>query len=92
MKVEGYVLKVQRDFAEDATKEALYLMNLRKNRIKVFCRESDGALFVAYGRDGVAKSFFRMLRVDSETGAHKLVELPWDTEDLAFDLNDFVYL
>ena len=85
-------LVVKRDFTNDIRRSTLYLKRVRKSRIKVFCNEADGTLYIGYGDSGVAKSFYKVLKVDPATGRHQLFQLPFDTEDMAFDQRGYAYL
>jgi len=51
-----------------------------------------GLLYLIEGDAGVMKSTGRLLELDPATGRSRIIELPFDAEDLTFDLRGQVYL
>ncbi|MDD4891583.1 MAG: hypothetical protein PHU85_16815 [Phycisphaerae bacterium] len=87
-------LEVRRDFVKDALRDMAFTEPAGKTRLKVYANPVDGALFIGYGdrNAGVSKAFYRVTRVDPNTGRSEVLQTPFDTEDLAFDTQGFIYL
>ncbi|MCG3180890.1 MAG: hypothetical protein BIFFINMI_03253 [Phycisphaerae bacterium] len=88
---EGGVWKAERDFAVDARKAVYRLKPPDFSRQRMTVNPVDGKLYVMED-SGFSKSFYEMLQIDPDTGKVAPVELPFDTEDLCFDLDGRAYL
>ena len=82
---------VKRNFAEDAQKAVVRAKAPDFSRQRLFFNPRDRRLYVAEDR-GFGKSFCELVRIDPETGKTDLVPLPFDAEDMAFDLDGLAYL
>lgn len=82
-----------RDFSEEA------VANLGKSRLPVFWRQrlyanpKTGMLYIAEGHCGpLGKNFHEMVEINPAGGKPKLIQLPFDAEDLAFDADGYCYM
>jgi len=83
--------RLARAFAADAKKRVLRLKPPDFARQRLYVNPRTGRLSV--GEDlGFGKSFKELIEIDPETGRVRLIDLPFDTEDLAFDLQGRAYL
>jgi len=89
--VTDEALRLKRDFGRDARKAVVRTKPPDNNRQRLYVNPRRHVLYVAEDL-GSGKSFKELVRIDPETGRVRLVELPFDTEDLAFDLNGLAYL
>jgi hypothetical protein len=62
------------------------------DRQRLYVDPTAGTLYVAEGDCGVGKAFKKILRIDPNTGAVRVVRLPFSTEEIGFDLNGLIYL
>jgi NHL repeat-containing protein len=83
---------VQRDFAKDVKKTVVRTAPPRHGRSKVFCNPANGKLYVAESYTKEGKSFKDLIEVDPDTGSTRLVQIPFHSEDMAFDLDGHAYL
>ncbi len=85
-------LIVKRDFG----KEVLAAIKRTKppihSRQKMYVNPADGRLYIFEGQAGVAKSCKTLLSIDPVTGEIGELVLPFDAEDLAFDIRGMIYL
>ena len=82
---------VKRNFAEDVRKAVVRVKAPDFSRQRLYVNPKDQRLYVAEDR-GFGKSFCELVKIDPETGRISLVPLPFDAEDMAFDLNGLAYL
>lgn len=61
-------------------------------RQRLYVNPSDGMLWVMEGDTGVGKATFELLKIDPDTGRTATKRLPFATEEIAFDLNNLIYL
>jgi len=86
-------LQVQRDFGAEAARAVVRMQPPPNIRQRLHVNPVTGKLYVFEDvPGGVAKSSREMVEVDPETGKVKIVQLPFDAEDLCFDLNGRAYL
>lgn len=81
-----------RDFAHDAKKAVLRVNPPDFSRRRLYVNPANHRLYVADDMTGFGKSFLELIEVDPETGAIDTVPLPFDAEDIAFDLEGLAYL
>jgi len=80
-----------RDFASDVKRKIVRVKPAAFSRQRLYFNPKDEMLYV--GEDsGFGKSFNQMVRIDPDTGKIKLVDLPFDAEDMCFDVNGLAYL
>ncbi len=87
-------LEVRRDFAEDIARAVVRATPPIIQRQRLSVNPADGMLYVAEGDSGVMKSFKQLVEIapDSPSGRVRLVDLPFDAEDLCIDLDGKFYL
>jgi hypothetical protein len=84
-------LVVRRDFAREAEKDIVHLAHPAFFRQRLYVNPRTGKLYLAEDL-GFSKSFKSLVEIDPDTGKVAVVDLPFDAEDLAFDLNGLAYL
>ncbi len=85
-------LTLTRDFGEEAHKSVVRASPPRNARQRLYVNPKTGKLYVGEGDAFVYKSFKQLVEIDPNTGRIRLVELPFDAEDMCFDHNGFAYL
>ncbi|MEX0716052.1 MAG: hypothetical protein WD066_05670 [Planctomycetaceae bacterium] len=88
-------LVLKRDFAADAKKEILRPRPPKHERQRLYVNHANGRVYIGehlQPSPEASKSFDDLLEIDPETGAVELVDLPFDTEDLCFDIHGHAYL
>ncbi len=85
-------LTLARDFNNDVRRAAGRSRYPEYSRQRLFVNPADGSLYVGEGQAMVGKSFKDMIRVDPDTGKATIVNLPFDAEDMCFDINGLAYL
>ncbi|MBM4031252.1 MAG: hypothetical protein FJ291_05635 [Planctomycetes bacterium] len=81
----------RRSFAEDVKKEVVRVRPPDFGRQRLFFNPKDECLYVAEDR-GFGKSFCELVKIRPDTGEISLVQLPFDGEDMAFDLDGLIYM
>lgn len=81
-------LEVIRDFQREARREVLRTSAPGSNRQRLYCDPVRGVLYVGEG----GFHFQEALQVDPATGRIRLVQLPFDAEDMCFDADGLAYL
>jgi len=89
---KGGRLEVKRDFAKDVAGTVVRATPPIIQRQRLYLNPANGRLYVGEGDSGVMKSFKQLVEIDPASGKVKLVDLPFTTEDLAFDLDGMAYL
>jgi NHL repeat-containing protein len=80
------------DFAGTAHKKVVRLDPPSFSRSRLYVNPATGKLFVCEEQTGAGKSFYSVMRIDPRTGRIKEVRLPFDAEDIAFDINGLIYM
>ena len=80
-----------RDFNAEIAKQFTRAKPPDFGRQRLFVNPKDHKLYVAED-SSFGKSFKDMLQVDPETGKVRRVDMPFDAEDICFDINGLVYL
>jgi hypothetical protein len=80
------------DFAKVAHDKVLWLDPPQFARSRLAVNPVTGHLYVSEEQTGPGKSFYSVLRIDPPSGAIKEVKLPFDCEDLVFDIEGLAYL
>jgi len=83
--------RLKRSFAREARKRVVRLKPGDFSRERLYVNPGNRLLHLAEDL-GFGKSFKQMLQIDPETGRVKTLELPFDTEDIAFDMQGRAYL
>jgi hypothetical protein len=81
----------QRSFAADAKEAVVRLKPPDFARQRLYAHPRTGKLYVAED-SGFGKSFFQLIEIDPVSGKSKLVEMPFDAEDICFDSEGMIYL
>jgi DNA-binding beta-propeller fold protein YncE len=88
-------LKLVKSFQEAAKKQALRPVAPRHGRQRLYFNPATRKLYVGFHQDPAvihAKGFYKMTRIDPETGKLKFIHLPFDCEDMAFGPDGLAYL
>jgi len=92
---EGRRLVVKRDFMNEAKRKVTRLRGPRHARQRLFVNPKTGRVYVGEHHDPAVihvKSITELVSIDPDTGRVRLVSLPFDAEDLAFDVHGRAYL
>jgi len=88
----GKLVKV-RDFGDDVKKSLPRADPPFFGRQRLYVNPASGKLYVGEGnRTRFYKAFHQLIEVDPASGHSAIVELPFSTEDAAFDLDGFFYM
>ena len=86
-------LAVARDFAEDAEKTRPRQDPVVHHRSRIYADPKTGKIYIGEGDNSHnGKSFRDLIEIDPATGRQRIVQLPFDAEDMAFDMDGLVYL
>jgi hypothetical protein len=80
------------DFAKMAGKEVKRLDPPSFSRSRLYVNPADEQLYICEEQTGAGKSFYSVLRLNPETGQTREVKLPFDAEDMVFDVEGRAYL
>ncbi|MDD4889738.1 MAG: hypothetical protein PHU85_07380 [Phycisphaerae bacterium] len=83
--------QMQRDFGVDAKKAVAWLKPPDFARQRLCVNPKNEKLYV-FEDSGFSKSFYRMPEIDPKTGRVRIVEIPFDAEELCFDHQGWAYL
>jgi hypothetical protein len=93
LEVRGGKLKPVRDFAVDARASKLPLVDPTYYRQRLYVNHRTGRVYVAEGDDSaVGKSFRELFEINPVSGKYRKLQLPFDAEDMCFDLDGLAYL
>ena len=81
----------QRSFAADTKDAVVRVKPPDFARQRLYVHPRTGKLYVAED-SGFGKSFFELIEIDPASGKSKLVEMPFDAEDICFDSEGMIYL
>jgi len=90
--LEGSRLRLKRDFHRDTERSVVRTTAPEYFRQRLHVNPATGDLYVAEGQAGSGKSASSVVQIDPDTGKVRVVELPFDTEDMCFDVHGRVYL
>lgn len=82
---------LKRDFGQDAKAAVVHVKPADFARQRLVFNPKSRMLYEIED-SGFSKSFYQMREINPETGAVKIVELPFDTEDLCVDQDGLAYL
>lgn len=85
-------LVLHRDFNEDVRRSVVRTEYPAYSRQRLYVNPANGHLYVAEGQAAVGKSTRTLIEIDPATEAVQLDDLPFDAEDLCFDINGLAYL
>ena len=80
------------DFAQVAKRTVKRLDPPSFSRQRLYFNPGDGQLYVCEEQTGAGKSFYSVLTIDPRTGRIRARRLPFDAEDMVFDLEGRAYL
>jgi len=92
---KGRRLEVKHDFHREARRAVPRLRGPRHARQRLFVNPRNGYVYVGEHHDPAVihvKSITELVEIDPATGRCRLVPLPFDAEDLGFDVHGRVYL
>jgi hypothetical protein len=90
--LEGNALQPADNFGRDVEKSIKRAEPPRYARARLYANPRSGKLYAAYGEAYDWKSFKTLIEIDPETGKNKIVDLPFDAEDMCFDATGYAYL
>ncbi|MEX0718273.1 MAG: hypothetical protein WD066_16890 [Planctomycetaceae bacterium] len=86
-------LRLVRDFADDVEKSIGKFVQPQYWRQRLYVNPATGLLYVAEQHTAAREKAFReLIEVDPNTGRARVVQLPFDAEDLAFGPDGSIYL
>lgn len=85
-------LQVKRDFGQDAAKAVLRTRRVAGTNRNLTVDPTSGMLYVGDGSSGEGFSWSLSLQIDPQTGRGRLIDLPFDCEQMIFDINGLAYL
>ncbi len=85
-------LDMVRDFAAEAKAAVTRLVPPMWSRQRLYVNPKTGLLYVAEGQTTGDKAFMSVLEINPDSGAIREVQLPFDAEDMAFDVDGRIYL
>ena len=81
------------NFGRLAKKKVKRINHIRHNIQELFVNPANGKLYVGETDSGpVSKAYNRLVEIDPATGAIRFVTLPFNAEEIVFDINGLVYL
>jgi SMP-30/gluconolaconase/LRE-like protein len=90
---EGGRWKVLSSFGTRAVKKVKRVRPIAHNIQHCFVNPSNGKLYVGEADSGATvKAFNRLIEIDPGTGKIRSIPLPFNALDIAFDLNNLIYL
>jgi sugar lactone lactonase YvrE len=90
--IQGDKLVVRRDLGEEAARAVLKSNRVAGTNRNLCVDHRTGTLYVGDGSAGEGFSWSLAVAIDPETGRCRLVDLPFDAEQMAFDQNGLAYL
>jgi hypothetical protein len=85
-------LVVHKDFGKEVVSSIARVRPPMLDRQRLYVNPKSGKLYVGEADSGVGKSFGELVEIDPETGKVKIIKLPYNTEDMAYDLEGCAYL
>jgi hypothetical protein len=89
--VDGKLVS-KRKFIDDVKKAVVRHIPPILWRQRLYVNPASGKLYVGEGDSGVMKSFKQLVEISPDSGKIRLVDPPFDAEDICFDQNGLVYL
>ena len=80
------------DFARVARDRVRRVTPASFSRQRLYVNPIDGHLYVCEEQTGAGKSFYTVMRIDPNSGRITEVRLPFDAEDIAFDIDGRIYM
>ncbi len=93
LRKKGQEWAVLTDFGQRARKKVKRVAPVKHNIQELYVNPKTGRLYVGEADSGpTIKAFKRLIEIDPETGKIKFVPLPFNAEEVVFDLNGLAYL
>ncbi len=93
LELKGKTFERVHDFAAEAAQSRVGVVKPIYHRQRLYVRPTNGRLYVAEGdHSAVGKSFKELFEIKPETEKVRRIQLPFDAEDMCFDLNGLAYL
>ncbi len=92
---QGRKLEIKRDFTLEAGKELVRLRPPGHSRWRLHVNPKNGKCYIAedhFPAAIIVKGSSTLIELDPETGKQKIIDLAFDAEDVAFDLDGQVHL
>ncbi len=93
--IKGGKLVLKKDFRKTAKRKVIRPVAPRHGRQRLYVNPASGRLYVGAHQDPAvihAKGFYKLIEISPDSGKLQLVHLPFDCEDLAFDMDGLAYL
>ncbi|PCJ52583.1 MAG: hypothetical protein COA79_23550 [Planctomycetota bacterium] len=81
-----------RDFGDEVKKSGKRVNPPAWSRQRLYTNPANGNVYLAEGDGGTGKSFRQLIELNPKTGNNKTIELPFDAEDICFDIDGHIYL
>jgi len=89
--LDGDRWRLKRDFSREVARKIVRVRPAAFSRQRLYVNPKNEKLYI--GEDsGFGKSFNQAVQIDPATGKVRLVDLPFDGEDLCFDVNGLAYM
>jgi hypothetical protein len=85
-------LSLLKDFGKDVNQTILRTKPTLIDRQRLYVNPKTGKLYLGEADGGVGKSFKEIVEIDPETNAIKIINIPFDSEDICFDPSGQIYL
>ncbi len=93
MEWDGDKLKTVHDLAQDVLRQKVALKSAVYNRQRLCVNPTDGKLYLSEADNSAnGKSFKDIYEVDPENGKIRHIQIPFNAEDMCFDVDGHVYL
>ena len=92
-KLKNKKLELVKDFNQTAKKDLVYDGKFQYGRKRIYVNPKTGNLFHATTMWGfVGKAFKEIIEIDVKTGKQQVHKIPFDAEDMTFDIDGYIYL
>lgn len=89
---DGTALKKKESFDDDVRKSVIRTEPARYARPRLYANPKNGKVYVGEGETFDYKAFKTLIELDPQTGKIAIVPIPFDAEDMCFDLEGMAYL
>lgn len=90
--LEGDRLDLKRDFSDVVSRAGVRHDPPSYQRQRLYVNPKTGKLYIGETPLGKIKSFSEMTEIDPDTGRARTIQLPFNTEDVAFDMHGMIYM
>ncbi len=85
-------LEIVRNFYQEAERAVIRTWYPPHQRPRLYVNPTNGMLYVGEGTSIEGKSFQQVVRIDPRTGGLRTIDLPLNSEEMAFDRDGHIYL